>query len=307
MTPRTGLLALRLLVRDTFRQTLAEGVTQLALLLSVLSILACLTVTIEPAALPPEEKPRQEVRALFGVVRFEVAGERAEAVDALQGNLASLVADTVGVLLLLLWTAAVLPSFLAPSAIAVLLAKPVPRWSLLAGKCLGVFVFASLHALLFVGGTWLALGWRTGLKADYLLCLPLVLLQFTVFFSFSVLLAVATRNTVACVFGTFVFWLFCWAMNFGRHAVRSTPDLQGVTGSLGGSVEFSYWLLPRPLDMHLILTQALGVETPTGGLINLTLLIERGYWAPALSVLASLLFAAVLFLVAVYDFLTADY
>jgi ABC-type transport system involved in multi-copper enzyme maturation permease subunit len=296
-------------MRDTFRQTRAEGVALLALGVCVSCILACLTVNIEPATgSQAKHAPRQEIEALFGAVSFDVVGERADAVRTVQGNLAALIVDTGGVLLLLLWTASVLPGFLAPSSILVLLAKPVPRWWLLAGKCLGVLTFVCFHAFLFVVGTWLALGVRTGeLDAGYLLCLPLVLLQFLVFFSFSAMLAVATRSTAASVFGTFFFWLICWAMNFGRHAVHSLSDPQGLASSLGNSTELAYWILPKPMDLHLILSEALGVQAPSGGLINLPLLIERGYWAPALSVLASLGFAAILFVVAMWDFLTADY
>jgi hypothetical protein len=306
MRARTGWRVIGWLVRDTFRQTFAEGVAQLALLVSGAAILACLTVSVAPAG-REGAAPRQEVRALFGLVDFEVQGDRAAAARATHASLALVAADSVGVLLLLLWTAAVLPEFLEPSAVTVLLAKPVPRWSLLAGKCLGVLAFVSVQALVFVLGTAAALGWRVGWEPAYLLSLPLVLGQFAIFFSFLAMLAVATRSTVASLFGTVVFWLLCWAMNAGRHALHSQADLRAAGRSLGSSVELGYWLLPRPLDLHLILADALGAPATVGGLVNLPELVEHGLWRPVLSVLASLLFAGVLFIVAAYDFLTADY
>ncbi len=302
---RTGLLVIRWLVRDTFRQTLADGVSWLALGVSLACILGCLTVTIEPAA--DTRLPAHRVQALLGLVDFTVSGDRAVAGRFLHASLAGLFADTAGVLLLLLWTAAVLPGFLAPSAITVLLAKPVPRWSLIAGKCLGVFAFVSVQAGVFVAGTALALGWRAGWERAYLLCLPLALLQFVVFFSFSAMLAVATRSTVASLFGTMVFWMLCWAMNFARHALHSSVDLRDAAQSMGRSVELGYWLLPRPLDMHLILANALGVPPPRTELLDLPRLAAQGLWHPELSMLASLVFAGVLLAVAAYDFLSADY
>ena len=52
----------------------------------------------------------------------------------------------------------------------------MPRWSLLAGKFLGVLAFVALQASLFVGGTWLALGLRTGVwDPTYFLCVPILL------------------------------------------------------------------------------------------------------------------------------------
>ena len=60
----------------------------------------------------------------------------------------------------------------------------MPRWSLLAGKFLGVLVFVAAQNALFVGGTWLALGVRTSVwDPTYFLCIPMLLLHFAVFFS----------------------------------------------------------------------------------------------------------------------------
>jgi hypothetical protein len=291
------------LIRDTFRQTTAEGVAVLALAVSLAAALACATLVVMPAP----DGSGQEVRALFGLVRAHLPGDRDAAVRTVQASVAGVAAGGVGVLLMLLWTAAVLPRFLEPSAVLVLLAKPVPRWQLLLGKCMGVLAFVSVQLLVFLGGLWLVLGWRTSWEPAFLLCLPLVLLQFLVFFSFSAMLAVTTRSPTASIFGTVVFWLLCWAANTARHAVRSVPDLHGAASSLGGGVEVSYWLLPKPLDLQLILNEALAADLPSGGLIDLSVLAERGLWAPALSVLASVLFALVVFAVAVYEFHSADY
>jgi hypothetical protein len=306
MKARMSLGLIGWLIRDTFRQTYAEGVAQLALLVSAAAILGCLTVSVTPVG-REGSRPRQEVRALFGQVQFEVEGDRAAAARMTHASLAMVGADSVGVLLLLLWTAAVLPAFLEPEAVTVLIAKPVPRWSLLAGKCLGVLACVSVQALVFVVGTAVALGWRVGWEPAYLLALLVVMVQFVIFFSFSAMLAVATRSTVASFFGTIVFWLLCWAMNAGRHALHSLPDLQAAGRSLGGSVELGYWVLPRPLDLHLLLAEALGAPSTVGGVVNLPVLVEHGLWRPSLSVVASLLFAGVLYVIAAYDFLTADY
>ena len=112
-------------------------------------------------------------------------------------------ADTLGLLLTLIWTAGFLPGFLDGRSISVLLAKPAPRWLLLAGKYVGVLAFVLFHATLFVGGTWLAIGCERAFgMPTYLYAIPLLLLHFAVFFSVSLLLAVLTRSTVVCVFGS---------------------------------------------------------------------------------------------------------
>jgi ABC-type transport system involved in multi-copper enzyme maturation permease subunit len=189
----------------------------------------------------------------------------------------------------------------------VLLTKPVPRWTLLAGKCAGVLTFVGLQALFFVGGTWLALAARTGVwDPTYLLCVPLLVLHFAVFFSFSALLAVLTRSTVIGAFGSVLFWLACCGLNFGRDAA-----VVGTAGGLSPAwarlLEVGYWALPKPLDLHLMLLDTLEAQNPFAAVIDTNALAARGAWLPELSVLSSLLAAALLTAVAGCRFVTADY
>ncbi|MBY0522428.1 MAG: ABC transporter permease [Gemmataceae bacterium] len=160
-----------------------------------------------------------QVSILFGAVTVPLGRDREEAIRFFQAVLANWVAGNLGILLSLIWTAGFLPTFLESSSVSVLLAKPPPRWVLLAGKYVGVLLFLLVQAIFFVCGTWLALGLRTSVwEPTYLLAIPMLLLHFTVFFSFSAFLAVWTRSTVTTVFGSILFWVICWAMNYGHHA-----------------------------------------------------------------------------------------
>jgi hypothetical protein len=227
-------------------------------------------------------------------------------VHFLQLILAAGVADTLGLLLTLVWTAGFLPGFLDCRAVAVLLAKPVPRWGLLWGKYLGVLCFVLVQATYFVGGTWLALALRTGVwEPSYLLSVPLLLLHFAIFFSVSLLLAVLTRSTVVCVFGSIAFWGICWGMNYGRQAIGSGSDLasQGTLSPLLVRLaDFGYWVLPKPIDLGRLVFDALGAGThfqPAIAGISATSL--------GLSVLTSLLFTAYILYAAGRQFTQMDY
>ena len=201
-----------------------------------------------------------------------------------------------GLLLALVVTSSLLPSFLEPGSASVLLAKPVPRPVLLLGKCFGVFCLVGFHAAVFLGGTALTLGLRTGeWDGRFWLCLPVFLLHFAVFFSLSALLAVSTRSTTACVFGSAAFWLVCWALSYGRHAAVCFPELQEAGGGFGRTLELAYWALPRPADLHLLLAQGLGA------------LVERGAWHPEASVLVALGFGVAMLTLAAYEFSQAEY
>jgi ABC-type transport system involved in multi-copper enzyme maturation permease subunit len=313
MNAPAALPAIAWLIRDTFREARASGIFWLMLGVTALCIAACLSAGITGDVPVSAEgavraDARGELTLAFGAISTgQLSRDRHHAVRFLECVLAGWVADAAGILLALMWTAGFLPSFLDPAQAAVLLAKPAPRWSLLAGKYLGVLVFVALQALLFIGGTWLALAVRTGVwDPTYFLCLPILLLHFAVFYSFSAMLAVATRSAVVSAFGAILFWLLCWAMNFGRHAARGIAEL-GDLRAFGTVSEVAYWVMPKPLDFHLILVELLQADNVATRVVDVEELAKQGAWSPGLSVLASLVAGAVLLGVAAYDFVKADY
>ena len=333
MNLSAAIYAIGWLVRDTFRQARASGVFWLMLGVSALCIAFCLSVGVrgtaslkhgdEPAEFLPANDPQAdpakaaasgvdiaggEMTLAFGAVRVPLARDAGDGVRYIQLVLAGGVADALGVLLALVWTAGFLPMFLGPGAASVLLAKPVPRWSLLAGKYLGVLTFVGFQALVFVGGTWAALGARTGVwDMAYLWCVPLLLLHFAIFFSFSALVAVCTRSTVACVIGSLLFWALCWGMNYGRHLVLGVPEVQQLPGSLAWLLEGGYWLLPKPADLGVLLFDALDAGHHFGQGLAMQNVQARGDFHPEWSVLSSLAFTAAMLYVAGRQFVTTDY
>jgi ABC-type transport system involved in multi-copper enzyme maturation permease subunit len=320
-----SLLVVRCLARDTFRQSLASRAFWLALGLTGLCVLLCLSVRLEGYTAGPAEgeiglfgpddqpftgqaKGAGTVSVGFGAIHLPQFRDGPAEVAFLQAVLAKWVGGAVGLLLVLLWTGGFLPEFLDPRSAAVLLAKPVPRWGLLAGKFLGVLAVVAAWGATFLAATWLALGARSGVwDGAYFLCLPVLLLHFAVFFSFSALLAVATRNAAACVFGSALFWVLCSATNLGRHAAHSVAELRGVAPHFGRALELAYWVLPKPLDFHAVLLGTLGAEDATSGLVSFPALAAQGAWSPAASLTASALCGLALLVCAAYDFLKADY
>src|SRR5262249_45671992 len=163
-----------------------------------------------------------------------------------------------------------------------LLAKPVPRSWLLMGKALGVLVFMTFQMSVFIFGTWLALGLRTGIWAsEYLLCLPIVIVEFFAIFSVSVFLAVLTRSTVVCIVGSVGFWALCYAVNYAHHAQALSTD--SSLGLLGMITELGYWILPKPTDLVVLVHRLL----EAGKHFNLTPELEAATFSPWLSVLTS--------------------
>lgn len=324
----------RWMVRDTFKQSVATKLFWVMLAAAAVATLVCLSVTVTgdppPLAEPwdhPGMLPKQEadkagpgnleasgVRVItgemtlgFGAFEVSVGRGREDSVRQLQLVLVALVADTAGVLLALLWTAGFLPTFLEPQAATVLLAKPAPRWAILLGKYVGVVLFVGLAAVLYIGGTWLALGLRTGVwTGAYWLAVPILMTNFGVFYAVSAFLAVWTRSTVASAFGTLLFWAVCTATNVTRHHLAAFPP-DGLTPTAMFFSEVGYWVLPKPIDLGAIFFDALGADKYRVQSPEIQVVQAAGEFRPGLSVAASVAFAAGTLGLACYEFEEMDY
>lgn len=339
MTARSRSAVLQHLIRDTFRQACASGICAMMLAVTAICVALCLSVNIsgdvslhdpdEPVfflpkdapqslgsrTLRPEDARREGVETLagrmtlaFGAVAFPITRERREAVHFLELLLAGGVAGTFGLLLALVWTAGFVPTFLEPGAASVLLAKPPARWQLLLGKYLGVLAFVALQVGLFVALTWLALGVRTHVwSLTYGWAVPLLLVQFAIFYSASILIAVVTRSTIACVFGSVLFWCLAWAVNYGVVMARGLRQPDYLPPGSIALIELAYWIFPKPIDAGLILFNALNAANHFDKPELFKLLESGRVFSAELSILSSLLFTGVILALSAHQLEATDY
>ena len=321
------------LARDTFRQSLASGIGWLLLALSGACIVVCLSVSVSapvrlgPAGENPDFLPRFDgdahdgakvrqsgvavadgsLRLAFGAVRVPIARDVAAAVHFLQ--------------LILARGSGRHPGAAADAGVDGRLLAELPRFPrhspsswrsrFPARPCSWASTSACWHSSscrrrFSSAERGLALAVRTGVwDAVYLRAVPLLLLHFAIFFSFSLLLAVCTRSTVVCVFGSIAFWGLCWAINFGRHAVTAASELtaQGAfSAPLVWLANVGYWLFPKPVDLGKLVFDSLGAgayfRTPFAGGAGISL---------GLSVFTSLLFTAYILFAASRQFAKMDY
>jgi ABC-type transport system involved in multi-copper enzyme maturation permease subunit len=307
--------ASRWLIRDTLRQSIANYVFWIMLAASAVVIFLCLSVHIgggEPLR-PVDDlevgRPHGQMSLAFGTLHIPLFRDGRAQVHFVLLLLAEWIAGAGGTLLALVWTAGFMPEFLQPANATVLLSKPIPRWVLLMGKYLGVLAFAGFQVTVFIVGTWIALGLSTGYWVNsHLWGIPLLLLHFAAVYSFSVFLAVCTRSILACVLGSVAFWFLCWGMNYGRHCLLATqsdmPPLQPV---LRGLAEAGYWILPKPVDLGMLLYRVLDAGDSFRSLSELQKVQELGAFYPELSLATSLLFAIVMIVVAARQLSATDY
>ncbi|MFN0053445.1 MAG: ABC transporter permease subunit [Planctomycetales bacterium] len=150
---------------------------------------------------------------------------RKEALPMVKSILAGIMdffVGTLGVLAAVLVTASIIPQTFEAGAIDLLLSKPVSRSLLFLTKFLGGCAFILVSASYFIVGLWLIAGLRFDLwSGRVLLCIPLFLFLFAVYYSVSSLAGVLWRNAIVSVVVTIVFWAACFLVGATKAFVEA--------------------------------------------------------------------------------------
>jgi len=115
----------------------------------------------------------------------------------------------------ILVTASIVPDMLQPGSLHLLLSKPVSRPMLLLSKYVGGCAFMFLCVVQLVVGLYLVAGLRLDVwNARILLCIPVSVFVFAVFYSVSVLAGLRWRSPILAIGVTCMFGAFCIVVGF---------------------------------------------------------------------------------------------
>jgi len=110
----------------------------------------------------------------------------------------------------ILVTAAIIPDMLQPGSLHLLLSKPISRPWLFIAKFIGGCAFVLLCVAQLIIGLWLISGWRLGIwNARLLLCIPVCVFLFAVFYSVSALAGLKWRSPILSIGLANAFGAFC--------------------------------------------------------------------------------------------------
>ena len=133
----------------------------------------------------------------------------------------SFVVGFVGVFSAILVTAPIIPEMLDAGSINLLLSKPISRTLLFLAKFFGGCSYVLINSFFLIGGLWLLLGLRFGIwEKNLLLCVPVFIFLFTIYYSVSVLAGLVWRNTVVCIVITILFWATCIAVGTAESLIK---------------------------------------------------------------------------------------
>jgi len=229
----------------------------------------------------------------------------------------------VGLVLMIIATAGAFPAFMQRGAIDVMLAKPLSRRWLFLYKYLAGLVFVFVQGVFFVGLTFLVMGLRWGVWAPgYLLAAPLLVLLFSYLYCVSVAVSIKTQSAVAAVLVTIGAWVVFAVLHQGPQIFELNPDFKKHT-LIYNSVRVASWIPPKTGDFTYLSAKWAGAGTsmdmfpeeiasqPGADPDQLRRAdeIERRELekSPVYSIGSSLLFEAVILLVAMRGFVRRDY
>ena len=133
----------------------------------------------------------------------------------------SVVVGMIGVFSAILVTAPIIPSTFDSGSVSLLLSKPVSRPLLFLAKFFGGCWYVLINATYLIGGLWLLLGLKYDIWfRNLLLCIPIFLFLFIVYYAVSAFAGLVWRNTVVCVVVTILFWFVCVLVGGAKQMVE---------------------------------------------------------------------------------------
>lgn len=128
---------------------------------------------------------------------------------------------SIAIFVAILVTASMIPRTFEAGAIDLLLSKPISRSLLVLAKYVGGCVFILLSAGYFIVGLWLIVGLRMNVWSEkLLLCIPIFMFQFAIYYAVSMLAGVIWRNAIVSIVITILFFLSCFTVGTAKLAIE---------------------------------------------------------------------------------------
>jgi ABC-type transport system involved in multi-copper enzyme maturation permease subunit len=223
----------------------------------------------------------------------------------------------VTLIISIVMTAFFIPNMMRKGTIDLLLVKPIQRPVLLLYKYLGGLTFIFINTTVAIGGTWLALGLRSGVWANnFLWMILIVTFFFAILYAVSTLFGVVTHSPIVSILLTcgawFVFFVVGASYNFvdmsaQREEIMNVPEDERWTDNVPCQViRVIHFVTPRTGDLNRLSDIMLARDFLSDELVREVNADRTSItWGESLTV--SLAFIAVMLGAACWWFQTTDY
>lgn len=169
------------------------------------------------------QPPKQVVFTYFGGSLFSpvrVSERRVKQIieQLVLPNVIAFLVGVIGVFIAILVTASIIPQMFDQGSLSLLLSKPISRSLMFLAKFAGGCAFIFINVTYLVVGLWAIAGLRFDIwSRGLLLCIPIFLFLFAIYYSVSALSGVIWRNAIICVVMAALFWLACTIVGAAKN------------------------------------------------------------------------------------------
>lgn len=181
------------------------------------------------AAYPEHIRPVSKMATQVVYFGYEIGGplpldhdQTNKGVKTVLVTVMTLLVGTFGVFVAILVTASIIPQMFEAGAIDLLLSRPLSRSLLFLSKFVGGCAFILLNATYLIAGLWLYVGFRFDIwSSKLLLCIPVFLFLFAIYYAVSAFAGVVWRNAVVSVVMAILFWAACFIVGTSKGVIET--------------------------------------------------------------------------------------
>ena len=131
----------------------------------------------------------------------------------------------VAMFIAIIITSPMVPDMFQPGSLHLLLSKPISRSLLYLSKFVGGTIFVAINIAYLLVGLYFIAGLRLDIwNSGLLLCIPLFVFIFMIFYSVSALTGLIWKNAIVSVVVTGIFWLICFVIGVAYGVMKPFVD-----------------------------------------------------------------------------------
>lgn len=304
------------LIVDSFRESLDRKIFWVMLIIELIVAATMFCLGFEPG----------KIDVMFGLWTIDtdyftaLSGLRNDRIATIAVSFVmDVILGWIGVTLAIVATSGFFPSLLERGTVDVLLSKPISRSHLFLGKYAGSMVFVLLHAIFFVGLTFLIIGFRWGAwLPGFLLTVPLLVLLFSYVYCVSAWAGVRYRSATVAINVSIGAWVLFSGVQAMGDAFEIFPAWKENRWAHNAALA-ARWVVPKTHDITYLASKWSGaavstdlvpsveeVDQPLVGRAG-QVELQRMNLEPVYTIGSSLLFEALVVLLAIRRFSRSDY
>ncbi len=236
------------LITNTFREAIQKKFILIVfLVISVLLILFLSFLSLESV------ESMNEFMMQLGQDSFR------DAIIMFQNSLISNIPFYVVFVLLMIMTSSFIPSMLEKGNIDLLISKPISRTNIIIGKFLATNAIIFVVLAYLVGTIWLMVSLKSGIwHFPFLLSIVGFTVIFAILYSIILFTGLVTQNSILTILVNLILFFPITGILSAREQMIYTFVSSGPVKFI---IDFFYYVLPKPWDVHAIMLKLIAGET----------------------------------------------